>query len=296
MDTVPWMPPVTNAPRLQETALLKLMRQCWSEVPEKRPSVGQAKSYITDMLHQQNIDSGASLIDRVVKRLAGYHIHLEALVTERTQEYLAEKTKCDNVLLQMFPRPILTKLRAGNEIAPEVYESVTISFCSIIGYETLLVKETLGKFIEFLDRVYSGFDAALQSFDAHKMETVGTSYMLVSGLPNRNGVRHCEEICNCVLKFRLLFHGLCAYKYIHLRCGINSGSIAAGIVGHKCPRYCLFGDTVNLASRMDSTGLADRIQLSEASTQLTQSTKLTVTCRGTILVKGKGEMTTYFLD
>ncbi|XP_055346115.1 atrial natriuretic peptide receptor 1-like [Paramacrobiotus metropolitanus] len=297
LDGAPWRPPVPAATVGQkETSLLQLIRQCWNEEPEWRPTVSQVKSSITRLLHQENIDSAASLIDRVVKRLAAYHLHLEALVVERTQEYLIEKNKCDAVLKEMFPRPILEQLRAGNEIPPEECDSVTIAFCSIVGYEALLMRSTVGNFIELLDKVYSGFDSALQRFDAYKMETIGSSYMLVSGIPNRNGIRHCEEICNVTLRFRALFGKLCRYEQILFRCGVHSGSVAAGIVGHKNPRYCLFGDTVNHASRMDSTGVAGHIQLSENSANLIQSSGLKVTCRGTVFVKGKGDLKTYFLD
>ncbi|VDO84976.1 unnamed protein product [Haemonchus placei] len=100
--------------------------------------------------------------------------------------------------------------------------------------------------------MFSGFDAIIAKHDAYKVETIGDAYMIVSGVPNENGNNHVQHIADVALKMR---------SVMMVRIGFHSGSVAAGVVGLAAPRYCLFGDTVNMASRMESTGVANKIQV-----------------------------------
>ncbi|XP_055329286.1 atrial natriuretic peptide receptor 1-like [Paramacrobiotus metropolitanus] len=290
----PFVPVLTGS--AQTDRLVRLMQQCWDEQPECRPKIAQIKQSISNILQVESLDTAASLIDRLIKRLASYHAELEHLVTERTQEYVAEKRKSDLILLEIFPKSVFERLRCGIFVTPEIYDSATVMFCSVLGYEQVLATDSVARFTELLDKVYTAFDLALRSFDAYKMETIGVTYMVVSGVPDRNGHRHCEEICRVALQFRALFLKLYFNGPIQLRCGIDSGPVAAGIVGQKRPRYCLFGDTINCASRMDSSGTGGFIHLSETAADLAACAGLRVRPRGTVSIKGKGEMRTFYLD
>jgi len=132
------------------------------------------------------------------------------------------------------------------------------------------------------------------------VETIGDAYMVVSGIPQRNGIKHAGEIATMSLD---LLHCIKSFKVRHfpelnlqLRIGIHTGPAVAGVVGLKMPRYCLFGDTVNYASRMESSGLALRVHVSpECKEVLDQLGGYNLVERGPVTMKGKGTITTYFL-
>lgn len=125
-----------------------------------------------------------------------------------------------------------------------------------------------------LNDLYTCCDSIISNYDVYKVETIGDAYMVVSGLPIRNGLRHVGEVAAMALHMLQQVCRLEMKQYpgrmIMIRMGIHSGNCVAGVVGVKMPRYCLFGDTVNTASRMESTGQALKIQISDRTHSLLQ--------------------------
>lgn len=149
--------------------------------------------------------------------------------------------------------------------------------------------------------MYTLFDNIVTKYDVYKVETIGDAYMVVSGLPNRNGNKHASEIALMALelvdaasKFRVPHY---PDETIKIRAGIHCGPVHAAVVGVQMPRYCLIGDTVNQASRMESNGVESRVHCSpDINEFLKNDTRFKMECRGAIPIKGKGTLTTYFLN
>ncbi|CCD73355.1 Receptor-type guanylate cyclase gcy-28 [Caenorhabditis elegans] len=276
--------------------LLSLMVACWSEDPHERPEVSSVRKAVRS-LNRDNETS--NLVDNLLKRMEQYANNLEGLVEERTQEYLAEKKKVEELLHQLLPPAIADTLIAGRAVQAESYDCVTIYFSDIVGFTSLSSQSTPMQVVTLLNDLYLAFDGVVDNFKVYKVETIGDAYMVVSGLPERRD-DHANQIAQMSLS---LLHKVKNFVIRHrpheqlkLRIGMHSGSVVAGVVGSKMPRYCLFGDTVNTSSRMESNGLPLKIHVSQQTYDiLMQEAGFKLELRGSVEMKGKGMQTTYWL-
>ncbi|XP_078240328.1 atrial natriuretic peptide receptor 2 isoform X3 [Pogona vitticeps] len=282
--------------RLHSEELAVLMERCWAQDPAERPDFAQIKIFI----RRFNKEGGTSILDNLLSRMEQYANNLEKLVEERTQAYLEEKRKAENLLYQILPHSVAEQLKRGETVQAEAFDSVTIYFSDIVGFTSLSAESTPMEVVTLLNDLYTCFDAIIDNFDVYKVETIGDAYMVVSGLPVRNGKLHAHEIVRMALAlleavktFRIRHR---SNEQLHLRVGIHSGPVCAGVVGLKMPRYCLFGDTVNTASRMESNGEALKIHVSSSTKEiLDEFGCFELELRGDVEMKGKGKMRTYWL-
>uniref|UniRef100_H3C6S4 guanylate cyclase n=1 Tax=Tetraodon nigroviridis TaxID=99883 RepID=H3C6S4_TETNG len=291
----PFFRPTTDN-RCHSEELTILMEGCWAEDPAERPDFGHIKIYVAKL----NKEGSTSILNNLLSRMEQYANNLENLVEERTQAYLEEKRKAENLLYQILPHSVAEQLKRGETVQAEAFDSVTIYFSDIVGFTAMSAESTPLQVVTLLNDLYTCFDAIIDNFDVYKVETIGDAYMVVSGLPVRNGKLHAREIAGMSLA---LLEQVKTFKIRHrpndqlrLRIGIHTGPVCAGVVGLKMPRYCLFGDTVNTASRMESNGEALKIHVSSATKEvLDEFGYFDLQLRGDVEMKGKGKMRTYWL-
>uniref|UniRef100_H3AW78 Guanylate cyclase n=1 Tax=Latimeria chalumnae TaxID=7897 RepID=H3AW78_LATCH len=285
----------------KEMEVLVLVKSCWDEDPEKRPDFKNIESKLGKIFSNFHNESNDSYMDTLIRRLQLYSRNLEHLVGERTKLYKAERDRADRLNFMLLPELVVKSLKETGQVKPELFEEVTIYFSDIVGFTTICKYSTPMEVVDMLNDMYKNFDSILDNHDVYKVETIGDAYMVASGLPKRNGNRHAVDITRMSLDI-LSFMG--SFELGHLpglpvwiRIGIHSGPCAAGVVGIKMPRYCLFGDTVNTASRMESTGSPLRIHISQSTINILHRTESQAEyeVRGETFLKGKGVEITYWL-
>uniref|UniRef100_A0A8C8JWL9 Guanylate cyclase n=1 Tax=Oncorhynchus tshawytscha TaxID=74940 RepID=A0A8C8JWL9_ONCTS len=285
----------------KELEVYMLIKICWDEDPERRPDFKKIESSLGKIFSNLHNQANESYMDNLIRRLQMYSRNLEHLVEERTTLYKAERDRADCLNFMLLPRPVVRSLKETGIVEPELFEEVTVYFSDIVGFTTLCQYSTPMEVVDMLNDIYKGFDSILDHHDVYKVETIGDAYMVASGLPRRNGNRHAVDISRMALDI-LAFMGTFQLRHlpglpVWIRIGMHSGPCAAGVVGIKMPRYCLFGDTVNTASSMESTGHPLRIHVSQPTISILQRTdcKFEYEKRGETFLKGKGTELTYWL-
>ncbi|KAL2096445.1 hypothetical protein ACEWY4_008593 [Coilia grayii] len=287
----------TVAPDQAPLECIQLMKQCWSEQPDRRPTFNE----IFDQFKLINKGKKTNIIDSMLRMLEQYSSNLEELIRERTEELEVEKQRTEKLLSEMLPPSVAEALKTGATVEPEYFDQVTIYFSDIVGFTTISSLSDPIEVVDLLNDLYTLFDAVLSNHDVYKVETIGDAYMVASGLPKRNGNKHAAEIANMSLN---ILSSVGTFKMRHMpevpvriRIGIHSGPCVAGVVGLTMPRYCLFGDTVNTASRMESTGLPYRIHVNMSTVKILRSLNegYKIDVRGKTELKGKGIEETYWL-
>ncbi|XP_012537181.2 retinal guanylyl cyclase 2 [Monomorium pharaonis] len=274
---------------------INIMRQCWAETAEMRPDFDD----VHDLFKKLNHGRKVNFVDTMFQMLEKYSNNLEELIRERTEQLDMEKKKTEQLLNRMLPSSVAEKLKLGMPVDPEEFREVTIYFSDIVGFTTISARSTPFQVVDLLNDLYTCFDDTINAYTVYKVETIGDAYMVVGGCPVRIP-DHATQVATMALD---LLHQSGKFKLKHLpdtplrlRIGLHTGPCCAGVVGLTMPRYCLFGDTVNTASRMESTGAPWRIHLSQATRdRLMQVGGYHIEYRGPTDVKGKGKMPTYWL-
>jgi PAS domain S-box-containing protein len=206
-----------------------------------------------------------------------------------------EQLKTERLLLNILPVSIANQLKDTPATIAEDYDAVTILFADIVGFTQLSSEISATELVKLLNYIFSAFDQLTERYELEKIKTIGDAYMAAGGLPIIR-LDHAEAIADMALDMQQVITELNrqANSRLDIRIGIHSGPVVAGVIGLKKFVYDLWGDTVNTASRMESHGLAGKIQVSQQSYELLKS-RFILTRRGSMAIKGKGTMTTYLL-
>ncbi|KAM3936183.1 guanylate cyclase soluble subunit beta-2-like [Leptodactylus fuscus] len=208
-----------------------------------------------------------------------------------------EKKKTETLLYAMLPQHVANQLKEGKKVQAGDFQSCTILFSDVVTFTNICSECEPIQIVNMLNAMYSRFDRLTSVHDVYKVETIGDAYMVVGGVPVPVET-HAQRVANFALGMRIAAKEVLnpiSGDPIQIRVGIHTGPVLAGVVGDKMPRYCLFGDTVNTASRMESHGVPDKVHLSPTTFNSLAHQDFDIVERGVIEVKGKGKMRTYFL-
>ncbi|RLS77474.1 MAG: response regulator [Planctomycetota bacterium] len=228
------------------------------------------------------------------RRLLERNAAFEAL--ERSlAELKLEREKSERLLLSILPHKIAEQLKNGDETIAESFPQVTVLFADLAGFTEFSQNVDARNLVELLDEIFSAFDQLAAGLGVEKIKTIGDAYMAVAGLPVPRA-DHADAVAELALGMQEAFRGVRARRGLplELRVGIHSGPVAAGVIGRQKFAYDLWGNTVNLASRMESSGEATRIHVS-AATRALLGERFRFEDRGEVAIKGKGPMQTFFL-
>ena len=232
--------------------------------------------------------------------ITGSMMRYSLLFDKQSQKFRDERNKSNELLTSLLPKSIIKQLKKGIVPKPEIFEKTTIFFCDIVSFTNISSESTAHQIVDFLNDLYNMFDNLIDNHDVYKVETIGDAYMISSGTPIPNGDKHAGEIAHIALE---MLAKIIPFKIQHkpdfrlqLRMGMHSGSVVGGLVGTKIPHFSLFGDTVEMASLMESTGLPMKIQISHATSELLEILGgFNIHPRGTVNLPRFGDCETYWL-
>jgi len=205
-----------------------------------------------------------------------------------------EREKSEKLLLNILPQDIALILKNEDRVIADHFPNVSILFADVVNFTPMSAQMTPIELVELLNEVYSYFDMLVEKYGLEKIKTIGDCYMVAAGVPRRR-LDHALVLTQLALDIRDYvsqheFHG----HFLKFRIGLNSGSVVAGVIGQKKFAYDLWGDAVNTASRMESHSAGGSIQVTEATYDLIKE-EFVCDPRGTIQLKGKGEMPVWFV-
>lgn len=215
---------------------------------------------------------------------------------EYTMQALAlEQSRSEKLLLNVLPEPIAKRLKNNDVRIADSHDSVTILFADIVGFTEMSSAMAPAKLVELLSQLFSQFDLLVEKHGLEKIKTIGDGYMVVGGAPQQMDA-HADVVTQLAIEMQAAltqFNQSLGYD-LDIRIGISSGAVVAGVIGTAKFAYDLWGDPVNMASRMEQTALKSSIQLSETTYDLLEK-EYAFTERNRVKVKGKGELKTYML-
>lgn len=232
--------------------------------------------------------------------LERHNKELEKLVAERTQELQQEKGKSDELLLNILPEKTAAELKEKGEATPRYYKMVSILFTDFQAFTQSAAVITPQELIQTLNECFSAFDDIIDRHNLEKIKTIGDAYMCAGGLPVENTsnafdmVSAACEIQQWVEQWNSNRNAK-GFETWEIRIGVHTGEIIAGVIGKKKFAYDVWGDAVNIASRMEANGAIGKVNISHSTYMLVRD-KFKCIYRGKVEAKGKGEIDMYFVE
>ena len=218
------------------------------------------------------------------------------------KQLAAEHAASEKLLLNILPQSIATELKTKGNSEPRHYPSTTVCFTDFEGFTQIAESMSPKELVAELDRCFSYFDSLMDRHKLEKLKTIGDSYMFAGGIPLQNNT-HAVDCVIAALEIQAFMNQMKEIKsgqnlpYWQLRLGIHSGDLVAGVIGDKKFAYDVWSDTVNTASRMESSGEVGQVNISKATFELVKNElSLSFTPRGKVQAKGKGDMEMYFVS
>jgi adenylate cyclase len=238
---------------------------------------------------------------RTVRDSKGVLMYYEGTVSDITDRKSAQEAlkvqqeQSEKLLLNILPKAIAERLKLEQSTIADSFEEVSVLFADIVGFTELSARMSPTELVKRLNVIFSHFDQLAEKYGVEKIKTIGDAYMVVGGLPTPRE-DHAEAIAQMALGMQEKIANLSAEtgERLAIRIGINSGPVVAGVIGVSKFTYDLWGDTVNVAARMEVTAFANSIQVTAVTYELLKD-KYVLDKRGIIPVKGKGDMVTYWL-
>lgn len=212
------------------------------------------------------------------------------------EEITLEQAKTEQLLLNILPRKIAQRLKAGEEHIADAFPNVSVLFADMVGFTAMSRTMTPSALVEVLGDLFSRFDLITEKHGLEKIKTIGDCYMLAGGVPEPSddhahaAIDAALDMCTALEEMRERTGGA-----LRMRIGVHSGPIVAGVIGLRKFTYDLWGDTVNVASRMESTGEPGRIHVSVNTAELIRN-DFKLESRGSIEVKSLGQVETFFVN
>jgi len=246
----------------------------------------------------------ALLILLTISRLRSYRFarerfRLERIINDRTDALVREKDKSENLLANVLPKDTADELKLKGRVSKKKYQMVTVLFSDIQGFTKIAEQMNPEMLIDKLDDFFFHFDSVVEKYNIEKIKTIGDAYMCAGGIPIKNRTNPIEVVLAALEMQQYMkdLHVIAEEEHNQIwdiRIGIHTGAVIAGVVGHKKLSYDIWGDTVNTASRMESSGVAGMINISGSTYQLVKDFFI-CEYRGKMPVKYKGEIDMYFV-
>ena len=236
----------------------------------------------------------------LVQELKEANEYLEQKVLDRTLEVQLQKVEIEKLLLNILPAEVARELQEKGFATPRYYESVTVLFTDFVDFTKIAEGLTPHKLIEELNTCFTTFDSIIEKNNLEKIKTIGDSYMCAGGIPVPNQ-SHAVDAILAALEIQDYMENLNENRKTqglplwNLRIGVHTGPLIAGVVGHRKFAYDIWGDTVNIASRMESSGEGGKINISDATFAMVKDW-FTCLYRGKVSAKSKGEVDMYFVQ